>query len=112
MNEPTFRRYQASDLEKVQGPSHCTGSLNGSYIGTGPWEKDLDTIEEHICWEVTFVRTLVKKTFCGHGAIKRIDDSTAKSSGCGQTTIFGEGDMVERCWNGEGVLVARFSPVV
>lgn len=78
MNEPTFRRYQASDLEEVKKLHRIALEANGSYIGTGPWEKDLDTIEETYLLGGDFFVGYLGEKLAVMGAIKRIDDSTAE----------------------------------
>lgn len=76
--KPSLRRYQSSDLEAVKELHRIGLEANGSYIGSGPWEGDLDTIEETYLKGGDFLVGYIGEKLAVMGAIKRIDETTAE----------------------------------
>lgn len=76
--KPSIRRYQPSDLESVKKLHRIGLEANGSYIGSGPWEGDLDNIEETYLNGGDFFVGYIGKKLAVMGALKRIDDTTAE----------------------------------
>lgn len=73
-----FRRYQPSDLEEVKKLHRAGLESNGTYIGSGPWEHDLDTIEETYFDGGDFLVGYLGNELGVMGGFKRVDDTTAE----------------------------------
>jgi len=76
--QPVVRRYRPSDLEAVKHLHRIGLEANGSYIGSGSWEEDLDTIEATYLKGGDFFVGYVGEELVAMGALKRIDDMTAE----------------------------------
>jgi len=76
--KPSVRRYQPTDLEAVKHLHRIGLEANGSYIGSGPWEEDLDTIEQTYLRGGDFFVGYADNKLVVMGALKRIDDTTAE----------------------------------
>jgi GNAT superfamily N-acetyltransferase len=78
MEQPAVRRYQSSDLDAVKNLHRIGLEANGSYIGSGPWEKDLDTIEATYFDGGDFFVGYLGERLVVMGALQKVDEITAE----------------------------------